>query len=432
MNSHLNLFKTYTKINRTYQLENDLTRALAICLQEDTLFFHEVLKTIFAGTNFYNELFEDISAERDIQIEIQKQSSKIDDFEHVFAVSLSESEILEFWDQEHNAEYDPVCDLVIKVDQVLIVIEAKRDQINCTAQLYNQILNIYNKREEKQGLLEHKNQISPLDLSWPKLMLVAVKSASFQINTGKPSRFLNDFIELVKGHNFKWLPELSLASLAPTNKRAIYSRIKTAIVQLNNQETKSPKGNRLGFVFSENWADELLFDVDKNNGDLIVSIYPGNTKGQGYSIFHTDPSFSNELIIEERKYKIKKTNHIKFSGQQYITGLWFGDNQLKHNLYTAYNFHNYTGRIKKNDWSKIETLFDDCLDFDWRSQCNWENKVIKSNRSQFNLSFGYEIAIRIPFGYLKSIDYDKNDVTRLSNFLQNVYNTIVSDLIKTN
>ena len=42
MNKHLNIFTTYAKDNRTYQLENDLTRSLAICLQEDALFFHEV------------------------------------------------------------------------------------------------------------------------------------------------------------------------------------------------------------------------------------------------------------------------------------------------------------------------------------------------------------------------------------------------------
>ena len=37
MNSHLNIYRTYTEINRKYQLENDLTRALAIALQEDSL-----------------------------------------------------------------------------------------------------------------------------------------------------------------------------------------------------------------------------------------------------------------------------------------------------------------------------------------------------------------------------------------------------------
>ncbi len=52
MNAHLNVFKTYTKKERTHQLENDLTRALAICLQEDPLFFHEILKLIFEDSKY--------------------------------------------------------------------------------------------------------------------------------------------------------------------------------------------------------------------------------------------------------------------------------------------------------------------------------------------------------------------------------------------
>jgi hypothetical protein len=55
MNSHLNVFKTYTKSNRVYQLENDLTRAFAICMQENSLFFHEVLQFILIDSNYFLE-----------------------------------------------------------------------------------------------------------------------------------------------------------------------------------------------------------------------------------------------------------------------------------------------------------------------------------------------------------------------------------------
>ena len=61
MNSHLNIFRTYAKENRRYQLENDLTRALAICMQEDSLFFHEILKAIL-DAKYSNELFNDLNS----------------------------------------------------------------------------------------------------------------------------------------------------------------------------------------------------------------------------------------------------------------------------------------------------------------------------------------------------------------------------------
>ncbi|MEI8617621.1 hypothetical protein P4S63_11410 [Pseudoalteromonas sp. B193] len=49
-------------------------------VQEDALFFHEVLKSIFSGSNLFNQLFENLDGETNVQIEIQKQASQITDF----------------------------------------------------------------------------------------------------------------------------------------------------------------------------------------------------------------------------------------------------------------------------------------------------------------------------------------------------------------
>jgi hypothetical protein len=434
MNKHLNIFKTYTEIHRRYQLENDLTRALAICLQEDTLFFHEVLKAVFNNSNLYNTLFEDLDNETIISIEIQQNVKLISEFEHVFAVSLSENEMSDFWSQTHNLEYDPICDLVITINNILIVIEAKRDNVDCTAQLYNQILNIFKKQDIE--LSEYKEQVTPFDLNWPKLMAIAVKAAGFEKTVGNQNRFLNDFIQLVKDHNFRWLPEPPLASLIATNRDAIKRRLESAVNQFCNNIENVSKLNyhdRLGCSFSKGWANEVLFDIDAQTGDLVALIYPGNTKGQGYSIFQRDPEFSEALEIKSNQYKVNKSYHVKFSGQSYITGLWFSEDKLKQKLYTSSNFHQYTGRIKKPDWATIEKLLDDSLDshkINWREESKWNSKIIQSNRSQFNISFGYEISIRIPFNTLKAFDTDKKDIENLSGLIGEIYNAFENQLIK--
>ena len=102
MNSHLNIFKTYTNSFRTFQLENDLTRALAISLQEDSLFFHEILKEVFLDTKFYSQLFDSLENDATISIDIQKRASQITDYEHIFAITLSEAAIRNFWEVEEN------------------------------------------------------------------------------------------------------------------------------------------------------------------------------------------------------------------------------------------------------------------------------------------------------------------------------------------
>ena len=270
MNKHLNIFKTYAKDNRSYQLENDLTRALAICLQEDALFFHEVLKTIIDDSGLYNRLFEDLDGDTEVQIEIQKRTSLIEDFDKVFAVSLSESAMSDFWQQNHNSEYDPICDLVITINNILIVIEAKRDNIDCTSQLYNQILNIFNK--QNKPFENNQEAITPFDLNWKKLMAIAVKVASFEKTTGNTNRFLTDFIQLVKEHNFSWLPETPIGSLKNVNAKSIFRRIESAIIKFcdNNEAIeKLAYRDRLGTTFTKGWANEVLFNVDKKTGDLV-------------------------------------------------------------------------------------------------------------------------------------------------------------------
>ncbi|WP_133469439.1 hypothetical protein [Paraglaciecola marina] len=430
MNKHLNIFTTYAKDNRSYQLENDLTRSLAICLQEDALFFHEVLKSIFSDSDLFNQLFEDLDGETSVQVEIQKQASQIAEFEKIYAVTLSEAAMSNFWEQTDHTEYDPICDLVITVNNVLIVIEAKRDNIDCTAQLYNQVFNIFKKQSKK--ISDYKDDITPFDLNWKKLMLIAVKVASFERTTNNRNRFLTDFIQLVKSHNFSWLPETPIGSLHNENTESIERRIESALTQFcNDDETvdKLTYSDRLGTTFSKGWSNELLFEIEPKSGDLVVDIYPGNTKGQGYHIFPSDSQFNNSLLIDGETYSANKHYHIKFMGQSYIAGLWLTDEDFNKTLFTKDNFYNHTGRIKRESWGAIESLLNQHLSSDWKGQCHWQDKILNSNRTQFNLSFGYHISITIPFIKLTELDKNHNDIKPLSNLMESIYRAFETRLI---
>lgn len=434
MNSHLNIFKSYTNINRTYQLENDLTRALAISLQEDSLFFHEVFKEILKGTNFYNQLFESLENETIVDINIQKRASQISNFDHIFAISLSESEISGFWEQSHNKNYDPICDLVIQINNIVLVFEAKRDGVNCTAQLYNQILNITNTEDRPQEFNKENygDIITPFDLNWSKLMAIAVKVSSFEKTMNSQNRFLSDFISLVKQHNFRWLPEPSISALQPTNKRAILRRIESTIEEVakTSDINKLNYNDRLGLEFYQNWAKEVLFSIN-DEGNLGVSIYPGNTKSQGYSLFENNPKFRDTLTILDIEYATNYSYHIKFTSfQRYFQGLWFSEKDLKKQLYTKENFNKFTGRKKRGkQWEQIETLFDDCLNYDWRKQCDWENTLIRSGKNQFDISFGYEVHISIPFQKLKDLDKKQNELNNLINLIKEIHKSLSNELL---
>lgn len=436
MNSHLNIFKTYTKANRTYQLENDLTRALAISLQEDSLFFHEFLKVVFEGTNFYDSLFGALENETNISINIQERSSQLGEFEYIFAISLSETEMNDFWGQAHNINYDPICDLIVKINDVLLVIEAKRDSIDCTSQVYNQVLNIIRESDKNVNSLEeerYQNIISPFDLNWKKLMSIAVHVLSFENSFGNSNRFLKDFVSLVKSHNYRWLPESCISLLQNSNKKAILRRIDSAIIEYEKQNstiTKLPYTDRLGITFSKPWAQELLFNIN-DQGDLIASIYPGNTKSQGYSLFYTNPSFHETISILNEEYPVNKSYHIKFTSfQKYFTGLWFNQEALNNELYTTQNFNDYTGRKKRGEqWDEIESVLNNYLNYDWKEQAKWDSLIVNSGKNQFDISFGYEIFIQIPFDKLKQLDTPNEPLIELTQMIKEIDTEFSNNLL---
>lgn len=431
MNSHLNIFKTYTATNREHQLENDLTRALAICFQEDPLFFHKILEDMFNGTPYYEKLFGSINSDTIITIDIQKSVDKINGYEHIFAVSLSDSEISSFWAQNHNREYDPICDIVITINEVLIVIEAKRNNENCTAQLYNQIKNIvkYNKEFEGKDFTESSftNLVTPYDLNWTKLMAVATKVLSFEMAANNQNRFLSDFVKLVRSHNYRWMPEPAIASLQPNDTKSITRRIESTLEETSKRNGSIEKleyTDRNGLIFPKNWAQEILFGITKN-GDLKLSIYPGNTKAQGYTLFKKDPEFNNSLKIKGIEYSIDKKFHIKFTSfQKYFTSIDFEEKDLKKEIYTKQNFSKFTGRKKRGDqWDNLEQLFDASFEdtFDWRTKCGWD--VVKlSGKNQFDISFGYYIAIFIPFKRLQELDQTHSNLNNLVELTEDISN----------
>jgi hypothetical protein len=298
-------------------------------------------------------------------------------------------------------------------------------------------LNITNtENEPKDFNKENYGEIvTPFDFNWPRLMAIAVKVSSFEKTMNSQNRFLSDFISLVKQHNFRWLPEPSISALQPTNKRAILRRLESTIEEVakTTEISKLNYNDRLGLEFYRNWAKEILFSIN-DKGNLGVSIYPGNTKGQGYSLFENNPKFSEKLNILGNEYKTKYSYHVKLTSfQKYFQGLWFSETDLKKPLYTKANFNKYTGRKKRgNQWEQLSSLFDESLNYDWKKQCDWENSVIGSGKNQFDISFGYEVHIEIPFQKLKELDQKQSELNNLINLIREIHKSFSNELLLRN
>lgn len=94
MNTHLNIFKPFSHdfFNKDY-IEKNLSRAFVLCLKNNSLLFHEFLRTIFTEAKqevLFENLFLDITDEDAYSIDIEVDTASLQGFTKVFALSMAE------------------------------------------------------------------------------------------------------------------------------------------------------------------------------------------------------------------------------------------------------------------------------------------------------------------------------------------------------
>ena len=79
-----------------------MSRAFAICLQEDPLLFYEVITTLTKSNEECREMISHLDNESKVSINIQVPTKAIKFPRHLIAVSLSDFEMapVHFWNQK--------------------------------------------------------------------------------------------------------------------------------------------------------------------------------------------------------------------------------------------------------------------------------------------------------------------------------------------
>ena len=382
MNKHLNYFRFYTGIDRNHQLENDLTRALAITLMENNLFLHEALKEILKE-DFKILSNQDLSTS-DLSISIQQNTKQLKNYDKVYAVSVSDFplDLDNFQNLEAGHINDEITDMVIQINaventsnqRITIIFEVKRNSQNTAQQLFDQAISIFRKDDEEFDFQNFKathlkNSLIGVDWNWKKVMTTAWRVHSFQQFSGGNSKILSDFIDLVRTHNISWLPQFSLNITPASSKHKIMERLNDAFREKYGKN-RLIASDRLGITLPEiHWANELIVGNNRLNDiepTITFAIYPGNTKVQGNHIFLRNdfPKIKNEIIVNNELYKIHKSYHIKFTAfQSYFTSIDFNENDLIYgkSIYTKANFLKIVGRRKRgnDNWQELQMFFDE-------------------------------------------------------------------------
>lgn len=426
MDRHLNIFRSFSQNQSKENIEDNISRAFVFCLKNSNILFDKFIKDILSIQDYhyvFNNYNENSEVSIDIQINLQKVDSSA--YKNIYALTLT-SDVLEMdgffenYKYSHSEQYRPETDIFIELTDILIIIEVKRHGEDCRQQLFNQIHQLLSNSHHNM------EDVTVKSINWLSVMEQVSRAHNFERYLKTRNHFLNDFLGLIRQYRSDWLPVTPFASL-PMDEQYNHQRILRlqAAIALNSQDYDLvDKGGRNGFTFPEPWSDEVLFSF-RGDGTLVASTYPGNTKSQGHFLYNSNNQNwrnTSKVEIDNKIFKVSVTSHIKFSGQGYITGLWFNKDKEVTPICTQANFHK-TGRIARESWVDLENFFDNSFKstYNWREHSLWDKKIKGSNRSRIDVSFGYEVAILMPYSCLQSLDKRTDDLSTLSNFVSNIY-----------
>ncbi|MFW6035858.1 MAG: hypothetical protein ACOCRZ_06345 [Halothermotrichaceae bacterium] len=442
MKNHMNLF-TYYGGDET--LENNYSRALAICFKNEPLLLMGFLKDI-VGADQYQSSFDTNPGEKSrISINIQQKANNIQPRENIYAVAITPDDLshINMDNVKTNGKENPIPDIIIEVNKILIVIEVKLyKNDSAPEQLKNQIEAIitsekYNKKIEESPVFK--------SYTWEKVVKLYYRAKNFLTYNEKKSNFIEDFIDYVKMHHPEWIPEKPLSKLPFTsskednNHTLIYERLSTVKLGMAKQlgyDTLVEKGSRDAVPLDYKWVSEANLSLCKteekyNNEEefkryLSLTIWPGDTKNQGYHLFSFNKSY--DWVKKDKinnKYPLKISPYIKFS--HFYKGVFWIHFDTEKDLYK--NTHNKKAynelagrwyRNKKSTWNELEQILENKLGSKWYKQKKgWDEHFTNSGRNYVDISLGYRVRVLIP--YKKAQELDENiEKQKLSLELVNI------------
>jgi hypothetical protein len=422
-NSHLNIFNHYSDSDSEIVIENNLTRALAISLQVDPLFREDFIRTIILD---YNSISFDSETKIFFNIDVQIVTSTLEALPYIYPVSLTTELLskLEYNNESVTSQSKQITDIVISLADRLVVIEVKRSNENCLRQLKAQINAIPG---------SDQSQIEFIPLTWAKIIsLLEISIKKRLIAENSVPRITSDYFNFLSSKFPYWVEAKPLCKIPKiTNENIV-------LIQKRIEKIKNLLGvelNSIGGRYSVpiNWgaASEINIRISTEHNAVLVSVWPGDTKAQGWSVWGNEKwkRWINDkaMIIGDFRFDVCTTTYVKFSHfQQGIDWIW--DIDISENINMFCMFKDICGRKKKPDWLHFDEVLSRYV-LNWKSKCKWVNEFENSNRTYFDVSIGVEYTVRIPYEILSSLDKEENKGTEVIEILKLVMKAMEERII---
>lgn len=414
MNRHLNIFNFFNGSNIDY-LEDNLSRAFALCLKYDCLFLQKVLESILPE-NKYSEIFNANSGDCRIEIDLQNRVGELEEFNYIIAVACSGKEVVDFENVDARETDAPETDVCVIVNDTCILFEFKKTSEDCAAQLKGQAQKV------KQNCLETV-KVEYKDLSWNKIIRIILNiSSSEQIE----NPFTSDFVKFLE--NFPhWFPTRLLRNIpfpideADPNYYYLNSRLNQIKKQIYGEENTKEYIGRFGrLIISVNfgWINEIGIEpVWKDNENFIaVRMHIGDTKQQGRILFRKNP----EGISWQREIQGYRTNVSPYIRLSHFNSalIWLRPtSEESKNTHNWRFFKDYAGKHQRENWHIVKSAFERNIS-DWKNKCHipnwkgksdWDEKFELTNRNHFDLSMGTLLEVYLPYEECQQLDNDETN-----------------------
>ncbi len=412
MDRHLNIFDFFN--NHDYEFyEDNLSRGFALCLKYDTVLLDNVLRNLL-DAKIYSELFNTDYPDYKINIDLQRKPVELENFSKIIAVACSayEIDISKIKDIESRTTSNPETDLYLEINDTCIIFEFKRTGEDCSAQLKCQA-------ELVKSNSPKDTEIVYVDFNWKKIVKVMLNVLSLQRQINSENQFTVDFIRFIEKRHADWFPNRLLQNISypktdeePNNYylNDRLNQLKSQVANLIGAEVKEYSGKYYRLVLSVNWgwANEVHIDSYRGESENYISIliYPGDTKGQGWHLFKPNRK-AIEWPSEINGFELENVPYIKFS--HFNSGLfWYCPSKEEYEKTHFRDFFaNTCGRYQKHQWAGLEETLNKIAP-NWIENCEYNQKIIDSNRTYFDLSFGVLLTLYIP--YRKAQEFDNNEI----------------------
>lgn len=445
-NRHLNIFEHYSQAN-ALPIENNVSRGLAIVMSENALFLDRFIDLINSNCNVGTHVQKHSNAE-DIDIGIQQSITKIVDAysspKLIIGVTLTTEKHVEWSEDTIKPGETLITDIVIQCKDTLIVIEVKRNTTDARTQVQAQVESLIHE-------IEKRNETTPaveyINGNWEDV--IELLQQVYNITGKYESSILGHYLKHLENRYGQWFPValLSDITISPENRILIEKRLLKIIQNCcQNEDDEKKYTGRYIIPLDYNFLTEAQVDMDYDKKSLMVTMWAGDTKWQGYNLYKTtknDLSWinENEIIVDGIKLESMVEPYLRLAHFQSTIfapnidnryyDLHFGTDKDK----CLALWSDITKEWKRPTWGELQkkllTQYKGLIDKDEFEQ-GFTSKFENTNRGYVHVSFGYKVTTYIPektFRQLERKGGSEKQDDRLALFINRVIYTIVDKIV---